>query len=153
MVHPKGAWGNPGRPGLTVEAKRPRRPINCDSQFFADGLAQGRILLQYCNQCGTLRHPPRPMCAQCHAFGWDVREASGRGRIYSYAVHHHPPVPGLPRPNVILLVDLVEGVRMVGDLIDAADDPSLAIGAPVTAEIRQTLATTCCWSLAVSSTT
>ncbi len=62
-------------------------------------------------------------------------EACGRGTIYTFAVHHAPPIPGLPLPNAILLVDLQEGVRMIGDLIGDIGDPALAIGAPVTAAI------------------
>lgn len=62
-------------------------------------------------------------------------QASGGGSVHSYAVHHFPPLPGLPLPIVIVLVDLDEGVRMVGDLNGRPDDPRLAIGARLTAEI------------------
>ena len=47
---------------------------------------------------------------------------SGSGSIYSYIVHHHPPIPGFTLPYVVVLVDLVEGIRMIGNLVDADID-------------------------------
>ncbi len=37
---------------------------------------QHRLLIQRCKQCGTLRHPPRPMCSECRSLEWDTLEAS-----------------------------------------------------------------------------
>jgi uncharacterized OB-fold protein len=37
-------------------------------------------------------------------------------------VHRHPPVPGKKLPIVIALIDLDEGVRMVGEVADVADN-------------------------------
>jgi hypothetical protein len=48
--------------------------------------------------------------------------AAGTGSVYSYVVHRHPPLPGRRLPVVAALVELDEGVRMVGELRDA--DPS-----------------------------
>ena len=118
-----------------MEAKRPRRAVDRDSQFFADGLARGVILIQRCSACGLLRHPPQPLCSRCRSFEWDTVQASGRGSIYTFAVHHAPPLPGFTVPFAILLVELEEGPRMIGDLIGESTDPALAIGAPVTAAI------------------
>ena len=39
--------------------------------------------------------------------------------MFSYVVHRHPPVPGKELPIVIALIDLDEGVRMVGEVVDA----------------------------------
>jgi uncharacterized OB-fold protein len=55
---------------------------------------------------------------------------SGRGTVYSYVVHRHPPVPGKAMPILLVLVELEEGVRMVGELLDSAPD-AVTIGAPV----------------------
>ena len=53
--------------------------------------------------------------------------AAGTGTVFSYVVHRHPPVPGKELPIVIALIDLDEGVRMVGEVVDVADD-EIAIG-------------------------
>jgi hypothetical protein len=59
--------------------------------------------------------------------------AAGTGEVYSYVVHHHPPVPGRTLPITIALVQLPEGVRMVGELL-GADPDQVRIGLPVRAE-------------------
>jgi acyl dehydratase len=62
--------------------------------------------------------------------------AAGTGEVYSYVVHHHPPVPGKKLPIVIALVQLTEGVRMTGELLGAAPG-ELRIGLPVRAEFMK----------------
>jgi uncharacterized OB-fold protein len=52
--------------------------------------------------------------------------------VYSYVVHHHPPVPGKELPFVVALVELEEGVRLMAELLDAAPD-EVHIGLPVVA--------------------
>ncbi|WP_419825766.1 Zn-ribbon domain-containing OB-fold protein [Sphingomonas sp.] len=120
---------------VSTVARRPRRAVDRDSQFFAEGLTRGLILIQRCGGCGRLRHPPQPICSHCRSFEWDTVEASGRGSIYTFAVHHAPPLPGFSIPFVIVLVELEEGVRMIGDLVGNSTDAALKIGAPVTAAI------------------
>jgi uncharacterized OB-fold protein len=109
---------------------RPRPPINRDNAFFWEGVEVGELRIQRCSGCGTLRHPSRPMCGACQSTSWDVVVSSGRGTIYSYAVHHHPPLPGIDLPLVAILVELEEGVRMVSSLTGEARD-TVAIGLPV----------------------
>ena len=52
-----------------------------DDAFFWDGAAEGKLLIQRCTDCGTLRHPPAPMCGNCGSLAWDAAESSGRGRV------------------------------------------------------------------------
>ena len=54
----------------------------------------------------------------------------GARTVFSYVVHHHPKVPGKTLPFVVALVELEEGVRMIGELIDT-DPSSVSIGMPV----------------------
>jgi uncharacterized OB-fold protein len=56
--------------------------------------------------------------------------ASGLGEVYSYVVHHHPQVPGKRTPFVVALVELEEGVRMLGELHDV-DPEQVKVGLPV----------------------
>ena len=109
---------------------RMRPVVNDDTRFFWDAAAQGRLVIQRCSGCGTLRHPPGPACRRCHSMEWDTVTASGRGTLYSYTVLHHPPAPGFDRPAVAVVVELDEGVRLVSNL--NTDDPeSLRIGEAV----------------------
>jgi len=104
--------------------------MTADTQFFWDGVKQHRLLIQRCARCGSLRHPPRPMCPDCHSLQWDTVEASGCGTVYSFVMPHHPRLSWFPEPYVVALVELAEGTRLVTNLVDVAAE-AVSIGMPV----------------------
>jgi len=110
----------------------PMRPlVTPDTAFFWEGTALGELRIQRCPACGALRHPPGPMCPACGTPGdGGYVVAAGTGEVFSYLVHHHPPVPGKKLPMVVALVQLPEGVRMVGEMPGVAPD-RVRIGLPV----------------------
>jgi hypothetical protein len=114
----------------------PRPGINNDTAFFWEGLKNGQLLIQRCSDCGVLRHPPGPVCASCHSFHWDTVASSGRGVIHSFVKMHHPHIPVFEKPNPIGLIDLEEGTRIVGHLVDF-NDTDINIGVAVEAVIEQ----------------
>lgn len=126
-----------GRSGEQAVAGSVLRPaVNRDTAFFWDGTSAGELRIQRCQDCRELRHPPGPRCVACGSTRRGHTVAGGRGTIFSYVVHHHPPVPGKRLPMVIVLVELEEGVRMLGELRDA--DPELVeIGQPVTCRLER----------------
>jgi uncharacterized OB-fold protein len=93
-----------------------------DDTFFWDAVADGRLVFQRCASCGTLRHPPAPMCGACHSAEWDTQESSGHGYVYTWIVSHHPTRPDT-EPRIVVLIELDEGIRFVANLlgIDAGD--------------------------------
>lgn len=103
-----------------------RPSVNRDTEYFWAGCREGELRIQRCGGCGLLRHPPGPMCPECGATKPKYLVSDGRGVVYSYVVHHHPQVPGKQTPFVIALVELDEGVRMLGEL-----DGEPSIGLPV----------------------
>jgi uncharacterized protein len=120
-----------GVPAAPPGGRYPLRPATGpDTRFFWDGVQAGELRIQRCAECGALRHPPGPMCPACHATKRDHVTAAGRGVVHSYVVHHHPPVPGLTPPYVVALVELEEGVRMVGNLLGCAPGEAY-VGMPV----------------------
>ena len=102
-----------------------RPMVGRDSAYFWEGTQKGELRIQSCNACGALRHPPGPACPDCGALDRGYVVASGLGTVFSYVVHRYPPVPGKELPIVIALIDLDEGVRMVGEVVGVDD---LAIG-------------------------
>src|SRR5499427_5774267 len=117
--------GGPGRPGVQRDGPAMRPVISPDTKFFWDGLAAGELRIQRCGACGTLRHPPGPMCPGCQRPGSaepGYVVAAGTGIVFSYVVHHHPPVPGKRLPLVIALVELDEGVRVLGEMVGVTPD-------------------------------
>jgi uncharacterized OB-fold protein len=97
--------------------KRAAPGISDDTRFFWEGTREGKLLIQRCKACGTLRHPPGPSCPKCHSFDWDTLQASGRGTVYSFVVMHYPEVPPFEHPNPIGLIELEEGTRLVAQLV------------------------------------
>lgn len=114
---------NPVKPAIDQPAakpaaiKRPAPGISDDTRFFWDGAREGKLFIQRCKSCGTLRHPPGPVCPSCHSFEWDTLQASGLGTVYSFVVMHYPEVPPFDHPNPIGLIELDEGTRLVAQLV------------------------------------
>ena len=104
--------------------------MNQDSAFFWEGGEKGELRIQRCSACQELRHPPRPSCPHCLSFDWDHVRASGHGEVYSFIVHHPPPVFGFDTPFAIALIELEEGTRIVGNLPGVAP-ASVRVGLPV----------------------
>ncbi len=100
-----------------------------DTQFFWDGLNAHELRIQK-RPDGTLQHPPVPALWQDKDLPTDYVVASGKGSVFSFVVHHAPKVPGRTLPFVIALVELEEGVRMLGELRNI-DPARVEIGMPV----------------------
>ena len=109
---------------------------NQDTAHFWQGLRDGKLLIQRCKGCNTLRHPPQPMCEQCQSLQWDCIESTGKGTIYTYTVMHYPEIPPFDYPNIIVLVELEEGVRIVSQLTDCKPD-AVQIGMAVEMKITE----------------
>lgn len=97
-------------------ATRQRPAVNQDNSFFFDNLAKGLLTIQRCTECNAFRHPPVPMCPQCHSLAWEPREVTGTGTLVTYTVIHHPVVPPFVDGYLVGLVELAEGVRIVTNL-------------------------------------
>lgn len=108
-------------------AKRPKPGMSDDTRFFWEGCAEGKLLIQRCTECATLRHPPAPVCIKCHCFDWDTVQASGKATLYSFVVMHYPEVAPFDHPNPIGLIELDEGVRLTAGLIGVKRE-DIAIG-------------------------
>ena len=121
---------------------RPTRPLplpDQDTSVFWDGTRDGKLLIQRCTACGRTQFYPRYFCTLCAA---DIEwiEASGLGTIYTFSIVRQngtPPFDSLV-PYVLAMVDLDEGVRMMGNVVDV-DVDDVAIGQRVRVDfIRET---------------
>jgi uncharacterized OB-fold protein len=121
----------------TEEATRPAPILTDDNRFYWDAALEGRLVTQRCQQCGRLRHPPRPMCPECHSLEFEIIDLVGEGVVYSYAILHHPQNPAFEYPVIAALIDLTEGVRVLSNLVEI-DPTDITIGMSVTVEFRPT---------------
>ena len=109
---------------------RPAPIITDDNKEFWEAARAGQLVAQRCRACGRLRHPPRPMCPECHSVEHETVVLAGTGTVYSYAILHHPQHPSFSYPVVAALVDLDEGIRVVSNLV-GVEPADVRIGARV----------------------
>lgn len=102
-----------------------------DTAFFWDGINAHELRIQK-RPDGTLQHPPAPALWNDKEVPTDYVVSSGKGTVFSFVVHHAPQVPGRTLPFVIALVELEEGVRMLGEL-RGIDPAKVEIGMDVRA--------------------
>lgn len=127
---PQTSDGAPAKPG------RIRAPRAFDNGWWWDGIDAGHLLIQKCKDCGVLRHPPRPMCHECLSIEWESVPSSGQGRVNSWVVLHHPPIPGYALPLAIAVIDLEEGTRIVANIVDCPFE-EIEIDMPVECSIEE----------------
>ncbi|OBG50508.1 MULTISPECIES: bifunctional MaoC family dehydratase N-terminal/OB-fold nucleic acid binding domain-containing protein [unclassified Mycobacterium] len=108
-----------------------RPAVSRDTAFFWEGVKAHELRIQR-RPDGSLQHPPVPAVWQDKEQPIDFVVAGGTGTVYSFVVHHAPKVPGRTLPFVIALVELEEGVRMLGEL-RGVDPAAVKIGMPVRA--------------------
>jgi uncharacterized OB-fold protein len=115
---------------------RIKPPLGHDNAWWWEQAGKGKLTIQRCASCQTLRHPPRPMCSECRSMKWDYIESSGRGTVNSFTVLHHPQFPGYDYPLTIILVDLEEGTRLTSQLVEC-DREDVSFGMAVEMVIQE----------------
>lgn len=111
--------------------------FSLDAQPYWDGLQAGQLRVQRCAACGKLRHYPRPMCPACHSFEVEWVALAGRGRVHSWARPHQSALPGFADqvPFTLVTVDMAEGVRVLGRLVEG-DGAALQVGDAVVMSVE-----------------
>ena len=112
------------RPGLA--------PGGLDRAFF-EAAARGELLYQRCPACDHRQFYPRLLCTACGGdVGW--ARASGRCVVHTFTIvrqHGQAPFKG-ELPYAVAIVDLEEGVRMLGTVTGCPVE-RVRIGMPVEA--------------------
>jgi uncharacterized OB-fold protein len=88
-----------------------------DDDFFWEGAKAHRLLVQRCEACDRLHHPPVALCPECHGSALSPVECSGRGEIAGWVASKHPTRPD-EEVRIVAVIALEEGVRMVSNLQD-----------------------------------
>lgn len=114
---------------------KPRPNIDLDIQPFWEGLKEHQFLLYRCKQCGEW-YWPAAYCRHHDNEPWranmEWQEASGKGKVYAFNVHHIAFDPGFKDelPYVYAMIELEEG-PMFGTNIIGCRPQDVQIGAPV----------------------
>ena len=96
-----------------------------ETQRFWDACKRHELWLPYCRACQKAYWYPRDFCPACGSRDVERRKSSGRGKLYTHAIHYRAFHPGWANeiPYVTALIDLDEGVRIFSNLIDVVPDP------------------------------
>ncbi len=96
-----------------------------DTKEFWAACKRHELVVQRCDDCGTFRHSPEPICYRCRSLRFHWQPVSGNGVIYSYGIPAHPVHPAVTDrvPYNFVVVELPDAgnVRMVGNLVGEAD--------------------------------
>ena len=65
-----------------------------DSERYFASLAEGRVDLQQCRNCGHWTWPPRPICSWCQSEDLAWHTVKGTGEVHSWVVVHSVYAPG-----------------------------------------------------------
>ena len=103
---------------------RPRPTPSPTTAAFWAATAEKRFLIQRCRACGTAQFYPKTTCTTCGSVELDWEDASGQGTLHTFTVARratHPAFEGA-EPYVVAIVELAEGPRVTGNLVDCGID-------------------------------
>ena len=116
---------------MTTGYKKPLPHIHQETKAYWDGARNGELFIRRCRSCLAYHFYPRDFCPSCFSFEVEWVKTGGDGVIYSFTVCHRP-APGFEQdaPYNLALVQLEEGVRMMSNIVECANE-DLRIGMPV----------------------
>ncbi len=115
---------------------RTASPRGHDNGWWWDACDEGKVLIQRCTNCQTLRHPPRPMCGECQSTEWDHIESTLDGEVFSFVEMHHPKFPGYQYPLIVGVISLAEGTRIVANIV-GCESEDVHIGMKLKGRVEQ----------------
>ena len=96
-------------------------PIICEtSRPYWDGLAQGEVHMQRCDNCAAWVFYPRAFCPACGGRHLTWTPVSGPATLYSYTITQVPVAKAftyLGKP-ILAVVELANGVRVPTRLVE-----------------------------------
>ncbi|MFM9850092.1 MAG: Zn-ribbon domain-containing OB-fold protein [Hyphomicrobiaceae bacterium] len=95
------------------------------TEAYWEGARNGKLLLKHCTSCNKVHHYPRALCPYCFSDKLEWRQASGKGKVYTYSVMRRA-----LEPYVIAYVTLDEGIKMMTNIVDC-DFDKVRIDQPV----------------------
>ena len=110
--------------GATAKPLPQADPVT--APFWASVRAHA-MQIQRCRACGQHIFYPRGLCPHCFASDLEWVRVSGQGTLYAFTIVHRHPNPAFQAgvPYVVALVELAEGVRLLGNLTGIAPDPAV----------------------------
>lgn len=111
----------------------PVPPVDDDTVPYWSALADGRLEVPVCDDCGHHIWYPRRWCPTCGSDHVTWTTLTGRGAVYARTILHRSMGPwGEAVPFVVAYVELAEGPRVLTNVV--TDDPgTVEVGTAVEA--------------------
>jgi uncharacterized OB-fold protein len=99
---------------------------------FWDGCRAHKLMAQRCTHCQEPRYPVAAVCPNCLSTGYEWRELSGRGELFSYIIVHrgYHPYWAQRLPYNVAFIELEEGLRMFSNIVGTPNE-ELRVGQKV----------------------
>ncbi len=110
----------------TMELERPLpHPITPEARPYWDGARDGKLMIPKCRACGKAFLYPRVLCPACASRDIAWIQASGRGRLHTFAIAYQilNKAFRVKTPVILAMVELEEGPRLLTNLVGVAPDP------------------------------
>jgi uncharacterized OB-fold protein len=117
---------------MTDTRKIPPPIVTVENEAFWSAAREGRFTVPVCGACGKAYWYPRAICPLCGSDKVALRDASGKGTIYTFSVMRRA-----KEPYAIAYVTLAEGPSMMTNIVDC-DFDTIRIGQPVTVVFKDT---------------
>ncbi len=104
------------------QEEMPRPVPDMDDAGFWAGCAEQQLRFQACAACGTLRHPPTPVCGHCRSTAVTWVQAPQEGEVFSFTTVYHAGHDAviLRLPYVVALIQFANlpSVRLITNITD-----------------------------------
>lgn len=106
---------------------------------FWEATSRQELRIPRCSDCGKAHFYPRTYCPFCSSDAIEWELASGDATLSSYVINYRPaPMFDKDTPQVIALVTLDEGVRMMTNIVGVSPEPeSLPLGMRLRVQFEQ----------------
>lgn len=116
---------------------QPRFP-EPNTQHFWEGVKDGKLLYQTCNECSGVVFTPRVHCTHCGSLNLSWNESKGEGTLYTFSIVRQNRNPAFAPLGAYILayVDLDEGFRMLTNVVGYDNPTDAQVGQRVRVEFE-----------------
>jgi uncharacterized OB-fold protein len=103
---------------------KPTPNPSIETQFYWDKVQEDQLWIQRCNDCQKPYFYPRFFCPNCLSRNVEWFQTAGKGKLHTFMINHRPPPAfAADGPYAIAIIELDEGVRMMGGIHGIENTP------------------------------